>query len=175
MAKYVVAFRDRLTADSVASMLRECGYEVVRICTSGNEIKRAFGMIQDGILICGPRFKDRTLDQITKDLNEHVEILCIAKPEPGASAISSRIFRLTPPVKKSVLAAWADMLIQLHYQKLPHREDTDQERINEAKKKVMKERNLTEAEAHRHLQKLSMKLGIPMPQVADMILNRGTE
>lgn len=175
MAKFVVAFRDRVTAESVASLLRECGYEVIRVCTSGDEIKRAFRMIQDGILICGPRFKDRTLDQILEDLNEHVEVLCISKPEPGASAISSQVFHLTLPVKKTVLATWADMLIQLHYQKLPHRENSDRERIDEAKQKVMKELNLTEAEAHRYLQQQSMKLGIRMLQVADIILNHGTE
>ena len=175
MAKFVVAFRDRVTADSIASLLRESGYEVIRVCTAGDEIKRAFGMIQDGILICGPRFKDRTLDRILEDLNEHVEVLCIAKTEASSGIRSSRIFHLAPPVHRSVLAAWADMLIQLHYQKLPRREDTDRQRIEEAKRKVMEELNLTEAEAHRHLQKLSMRLGIRMPQVAEVILKDGTE
>ena len=175
MAKFVVAFRDRADADSVASLLRESGYEVIRVCTAGDEIKRAFGMIQDGILICGPRFRDRTLDQILEDLNEHVEVLCISKAEASAGIRSSRVFHLVPPVRKSLLAAWADMLIQLHYQKLPRRENSDRERIEEAKRKVMKELNLTEAEAHRHLQRLSMRLGIRMPQVAEVILKDGTE
>ncbi len=175
MAKFVVAFRDRADAESVASLLRESGYEVIRVCTAGDEIKRAFGMIQDGILICGPRFKDRTLDQILEDLNEHVEVLCISKAEASAGIRSSRVFHLVPPVRKSLLAAWADMLIQLHYQKLPRRENSDRERIEEAKRKVMKELSLTEAEAHRHLQRLSMRLGIRMPQVAEVILKDGTE
>ena len=175
MAKFVVAFRDRADAESVASLLRESGYEVIRVCTAGDEIKRAFGMIQDGILICGPRFRDRTLDQILEDLNEHVEVLCISKAEASAGIRSSRVFHLAPPVRKSLLAAWADMLIQLHYQKLPRRENSDRERIEEAKRKVMEELNLTEAEAHRHLQRLSMRLGIRMPQVAEVILRDGTE
>jgi response regulator NasT len=175
MAKFVVAFRDRADAESVASLLRESGYEVIRVCTAGDEIKRAFGMIQDGILICGPRFRDRTLDQILEDLNEHVEVLCISKAEASAGIRSSRVFHLVPPVRKSLLAAWADMLIQLHYQKLPRRENSDRERSEEAKRKVMKELNLTQAEAHRHLQRLSMRLGIRMPQVAEVILKDGTE
>ena len=175
MAKFVVAFRDRADAESVASLLRESGYEVIRVCTAGDEIKRAFGMIQDGILICGPRFRDRTLDQILEDLNEHVEVLCISKAEASAGIRSSRVFHLAPPVRKSLLAAWADMLIQLHYQKLPRRENSDRQRIDEAKRKVMEELNLTEAEAHRHLQRLSMRLGIRMPQVAEVILRDGTE
>lgn len=175
MAKFVVAFRDRVTAETIASLLRESGYEVVRICSAGDEIKRAFNLIQDGILICGVRFKDRTIDQIMEDLNEHVEVLCISKTEAQPGYHSARVFHLSPPVRKSVLAAWADMLIQLHYQKLPHRENTDRQTIDEAKQKLMLEMDLSEAEAHRYLQKLSMRLGIRMTQAAEQILQKHTE
>ena len=37
MAKFVVAFRDRADAESVASLLRESGYEVIRVCTALGE------------------------------------------------------------------------------------------------------------------------------------------
>ncbi len=175
MAKIVVAFRDRVTAESVASLLRESGYEVIRVCTAGDEIKRTFSQIQDGILICGARFKDRTLDQIVHDLNEHVEILCISKQEAAADIRSARVFHLQPPVRRSILAAWADMLIQLHYQKLPHRETTDRQVIDSAKQKLMQEMHFSEAEAHRYLQKFSMRNGIRMTQAAEQILHPSTE
>lgn len=175
MAKIVVAFRDHKTAESITSLLRESGYEVIRICTSGNEVKRTFGLIQDGILISGWRLKDRNLDQVIEDLNEHVEILCISKSEYFENIRSVRVFHLSPPVKKSVLAAWADMLIQLHYQRLPRRDEADKQIIDKAKEKVMREKNISEQEAHRYLQKLSMQLGIRMSQVAERILNRGID
>lgn len=175
MTKIVVAFRDRTAAESVSSLLVESGYEVLRVCTSGNEVKRAFGLIQDGILISGWRLKDRNLDQVVEDLGEHVEVLCISKTEQFASVRSSNVFHLAPPIRKSVLAAWADMLIQLHYQKLPHRNESSKETISEAKQKVMKEMNISEQEAHRYLQKLSMRFGIRMDQVAERILSHGME
>ncbi|MBR4456426.1 MAG: ANTAR domain-containing protein [Solobacterium sp.] len=175
MAKIVVAFRDRTAAESVSSLLRESGYEVLRICTSGNEVKRAFGLIQDGILISGWRLKDRNLDQVLEDLGEHVEVLCISKTEQFASVRKANVFHISPPVRKSVLAAWADMLIQLHYQKLPHRDEVGREVISEAKRKVMQELKISEQEAHRYLQNLSMRLGIRMEQVAERVLSHGTE
>jgi len=175
MAKIVVAFRDHTTAESITSLLRESGYEVIRVCTSGNEVKRTFGLIQDGILISGWRLKDRNLDQVIEDLNEHVEVLCISKSAQFANIRSARVFHLSPPVKKSVLAAMADMLIQLHYQKLPRRDDADKQLLDKAKEKIMHEKNMSEQEAHRYLQKLSMRLGIRISQVAEKILYSGTE
>ncbi len=175
MAKIVVAFRERDAGETIASMLRESGYEVIRVCTAGDEVKRVFQMIQDGILICGFRLKDRTVDQILEDLSGRAEVLCISKAEQTAQLRAPHVFHITPPVKKSVLAAWADMLVQLHYQHIPLREETDRDRIRQAKEKLMTERNITEKEAHRYLQKLSMRFGIPMSRIAEQILERNTE
>ena len=175
MAKIVVAFRDSQAGEQIAGMLRESGYEVMRICSSGNEVKRLFRTFQDGILISGYRFPDGTVDQIADDLSDHIQILCIAKPEYLARISSSRVFRLSPPVKRSVLAAWCDMLVQLHYQTLPHRDDSDKDLITQAKQKLMKEHGMSEYEAHHHLQHLSMRLGLRMVQVAEQILQNQTD
>ena len=171
MAKFVAAFRDRDTAEKIASLLRESGYEVMRICTSGDEVKRTFHTLQDGILISGVRLKDRTLDDIAPDLNEHVEILCLYRPNEAGQISSPRVFRQTLPVTRPVLITWADMLVQLHYQNLPHRTDKDRETIRKAKTMIMEEKHMNEGEAHRYLQQLSMNLGIRMSDVAERIVN----
>ncbi len=174
MSKFVVAFRDRDTAEKIAAMLRESGYEVLRICSSGDEIRRTFRMIQDGILISGYRLKDRMLEQAVRDLNENIEILCISDPLNLQKIEMKRIFRLASPVNRTSLTAWADMMSQLHYQRVPERTGSEKELIEKAKKQIMEEMNLGEAEAHRHLQRLSMKLGLRMGQIAERILRHET-
>jgi response regulator NasT len=171
MAKFVVAFRDRDTAEKIAGLLRENGYEVMRICTAGGEVRRTFKTLQDGILIAGYRLKDEFIDQIAEDLSESVEILCITKPEYIAKIESPRVFRIQLPVTHSVLTAWADMMLQLHGRSRPRRSEPEQQLIEQAKQILMKERNFSEPQAHRFLQNLSMRLGITMAKAAQRIIN----
>ncbi len=171
MAKFVVAFSDRPTGEKIAGMLRENGYEVLRVCVSGDEIRRAFRMIQDGILVSGYQFRDQRLDQIAEDLNEHIEILCISTAANTAKIESRRIFRTSGPVTRALLAAWCDMLTQLHYQNLPKKE-SDTDVIIQAKQQIMHDMKLSESEAHRYMQRISMRLGLRMSQVAERIINK---
>ncbi len=175
MAKFAVAFHDAETAERIASLLRESGYEVIRICTSADEVRRTFRMIQDGILIAGVRLRNRSLDEVAGDLNEHVEILCLCRPDQFGQVSSEKIFKQAMPVSRSVLVAWADMLAQLHYQRMPRRTDTDRKMIRSAKELIMEQKQMDESEAHRYLQRLSMNLGLPMAKVAERILNSRTD
>lgn len=170
MTKFAVAFRDEKTAERIASLLRESGYEVFRTCSSADEVRRTFRMIQDGILIAGVRLRNRSLDEVAGDLNDHVEILCLCRPDQFAQISSEKIFRQAMPVSKSVLIAWADMLVQLHYQRLPRRPETDREMIHRAKALIMEQKQMDETEAHRYLQRLSMNLCLPLSEVAEKIV-----
>lgn len=171
MTKFAVAFHDGETAERITSLLRESGYEVIRTCSSADEVKRTFRMIQDGILIAGVRLRNRSLEEIAADLNEHVEILCLCRPDQFSQISSEKIFRQAMPVTKSVLIAWADMLVQLHYQRLPRRTDSDRDIIRRAKEIIMEQKQMEETEAHRYLQQLSMNLGQPMSKVAERIVS----
>ncbi|MBQ9824876.1 MAG: ANTAR domain-containing protein [Solobacterium sp.] len=175
MTKFAVAFHDRETAERIASLLRESGFEVIRTCSSADEVRRTFRMIQDGVLIAGVRLRNRSLDEVAGDLNEHVEILCLCRPDQFAQISSDKIFRQAMPVNRSVLIAWADMLAQLHYQRMPRRPESDRETIRAAKELLMEQKQMDEAEAHRHLQRLSMNLGLPMAKVAQRIIAENSE
>lgn len=174
MAKFVVAFRDRDTAERIASLLREGGYEVIRICTDGDDVKRTFHKIHDGILVSGYRLKDRYLDQIAEDLDERAEVLALMRADQSVYTDSARLFLQKLPVTRSELMMWADMLTQLHDQKMPRRSGGSRDLIEEAKQQVMAEKNMSENEAHRYLQRISMKLGLRMEQVAERILSHNT-
>ncbi len=174
MTKFAVAFHDGLVAERIASLLRESGYEVIRTCSSADEVKRTFRMIQDGILIAGVRLRNRSLDEVAADLNEHVEILCLCRPDQFAQISSEKIFRQALPVSRTVLIAWADMLEQLHYQRMPRRTESDREMIRSAKEIIMEQKQMDEIQAHRYLQRLSMNLGQPMSKVAERIVGSET-
>ncbi|MBQ6487612.1 MAG: ANTAR domain-containing protein [Solobacterium sp.] len=174
MAKFVVAFRDRDTAEKIASLLRDSGYEVIKVCTDGDDVKRTFHRIHDGILISGYRLKDRLLPRVAEDLDDHAEVLALVRADDTDLSGTSGIFVQKLPVSRSELAQWADMLSQLHDHKMPRRDKESQETVSLAKQKLMEERGMTEREAHRYLQRTSMRLGLRMEQTADRILSHGT-
>jgi response regulator NasT len=146
----------------------------MRICTSGSEIRRAFRILQDGILISEYRLNDETVDQIAETLSDRILILCVAKPDQLTGIESPRVFKARVPLNSSALTAYSEMLVQLHYRNAPKRNEEDNVRIQQAKEKLMEERRMSEADAYRFLQKSSMKLGLAMAQIADRILQGKT-
>ena len=70
MAKIITAFGDRQIARQIAGALEASGLSVFRVCVTGNEVMRAFNQCNDGILVCGTSFADRTVDSLCEDLGE---------------------------------------------------------------------------------------------------------
>lgn len=171
MARFTVAFADRGMAETIAGILSENGFDVFHVCTGTGEVLRAFNQCEDGILVSGYKLKDGTAEQLAENLNDAAEILVLAKRSQLELLENRRIFRLALPLKKEALLSSADLLVQLHYQKLPHRDPVRNEVIREAKEYLMKQRNMTESQAHQFIQKMSMRSGLRMEQIARQILD----
>lgn len=170
MAKIIVAFNDRERREQITALLESAGLSVLRACSTGAEVMRTFSSCQDGILVCGFRFPDRTLNDICEDLGDRALILAVGKPEVLANCENQGIFKLPSPVNRGALIGAVNMLVQLHYMKRPKRNADEKQLINEAKLRLMESYGITEAEAHQMLQKMSMRSGIRMTESAKSIL-----
>ena len=175
MAKMMVAFADRQIACQVAQGLEAAGLEVFRTCVTGNEVMRAFNLCEDGVLICGTRFPDRTADQLAWDLGGRALILVVGRAEQLENCEHPAVYTVQTPFSMRELAASVQMLLQIHYKHLPHRTGSDKEQIEQAKAALMRERGLTEPAAHQWLQKESMRSGETMLRCAQRILKRTGE
>ena len=60
--------------------------------------------------------------------------------------------------------------VAAHDARMPRRNEADREIVERAKQKLMREHSLTEAEAHRKMQKQSMQHGIKMADCARILL-----
>ena len=170
MARIIVAFPERESNRKIFSVLEAAGYPVFRTCMTGNEVMRAFTLCQDGVLICAPRFPDRTADTLAWDLGDQAVILAVGRPDQIALCEHPRIFRRTLPVSRTELIASVDMLLQLHDQRMPRRDSGQNQRIRMAKEKLMAEQGLTEPEAHRMLQRYAMRHGLRLTDCAEKAL-----
>ncbi len=170
MAKIIVAFAQKAVARQAASLLDAAGFPVFRTCATGNEVMRAFNLCQDGILVCGTHFVDRTANDIAYDLDGRALILAVGKADQLAACDHPDLFTLCAPFSKGELTSSVSMLVQLHYKRLPCRPKEEKALIEKAKEKLMREQGLTEEQAHRLLQQQSMRLGVKLAREARRIL-----
>ena len=171
MAKIIIGFADLRVGSKLASELKAAGHQVLRVCTSANEILRAFADCDDGILVCGCRFEDRTVQELADDLGEQALMLLVGKPERLALCELKTAFRLPLPVTRAELVSSVNILVQLHQMRLPKRSADETGLVSDAKIKLMRQRGMSEPQAHRLIQKSSMRLGIRMAECAQMVLD----
>ncbi len=171
MAKVIVAFPDAETSRKIGEALETGGYEVFRTCTTGSEVMRAFNQCQDGVLVCGVRFQDRTADALAWDLGRQAVILVVGKPGQLENCEHPDLFKRPIPCSQTELISAVDMLLQLHDHRMPRRSAEQDEPVRAAKQLLMDARGLTEPEAHRALQRYSMKCGLRMQACAAMLLD----
>ena len=62
------------------------------------------------------------------------------------------------------------ILTQLHHMRMPRRGEKDKSIVERAKKTLMRKQGLSEAEAHRAIQKYAMDHGMKMAEYAERIL-----
>ena len=172
MAKMMVALPDRQAARQLAQGLEAAGIPVFRTCVTGNDVMQAFNLCEDGVLVCGTRFPDRTADQLAYDLGARALILVVGKPEQLENCEHPALYKLQAPFSMRELAASVQMLLQMHGKLLPHRTGGDKECVEQAKAALMRQHGLSEPEAHRLLQKESMRSGETMLRCAQRILKK---
>ena len=129
-----------------------------------------------GVVICSPRLLDISADALCERLGEEAYFLVVGHPAVLAQMDSEEIFKLMLPVKSSELIGSVRILSQLDERRMdealrPKKKTVnDRAIVNEAKEYLTEERGMTEAEAHRFLQKRSMDLRVPVTEVARTIL-----
>ena len=170
MAKVIVGFSNRQALSKISAALERSGFFVLRRCLTGNEVMRAFSLCQDGVLVCGARFPDRTADQLAEDMGPRAVILAADRPERLEMCEHPAIAKLAMPFSLSELVNAVEERVAAHDARMPRRNEADREIVERAKQKLMREHSLTEAEAHRKMQKQSMQHGIKMADCARILL-----
>ena len=171
MANLIVAFPDRQTNHNVCAMLESGGFDVTRTCATGNEVMRAFNLMQDGVLICAARFPDRTADTLAGDLEGRAMMLVVARPAQLELCEHPAIFKLQAPVSRMALNASASLMLQLFDKRKPRRGRAEEAVVQAAKELLIAASGVSEAAAHRALQRYSMQNGVKLLDAAQALLD----
>lgn len=165
----VVAFSRPETAQRFAGALEAEGLSVLRVCTAGAQALRALEPCEDAVLVCGARLPDRTADELARDLDGRAAVLVAARPEWLALCEEPSLHQLALPASGTQLAAAVRAAVR---PERPAPRTADEGRLIDEAKRALMARGMTEAEAHRFLQRESMRLGVRMAVCARMALDR---
>lgn len=174
MDRIIVAFDKESSRTRIAEILESGGIPVRAMFRSGAEVKREARNMGGAVVACGFKLSDMTADELAVDLDKPSLVLVIAKPAQLEHCENEDLFKLAAPITKGDLLGTVRILLQLEekYQRMvrPQRSAEEEALINMAKEILMRKNGLTEAQAHRLLQRRSMDTGSRMVETAKMII-----
>lgn len=173
MARMIVAGASEANRDQMSRLLASSGFSVFRTCASGSSLRRTISESEDCIVVMMGQLPDCKADELVWDYGERVQILLIAKPEVLENVESREVFKLAVPTSGRAVTGALEMLNQLHGMRAPRRMGTERQVVEQAKEILMRQRGLTEPEAHHLLQKYAMDHGIRMADCAADIIRQG--
>lgn len=172
MARIMIAGSSEQSRSQLSRLLASSGYPVFRCCASSGELRRVLNETEDGLLILAGQLPDTRTDELFWDYGDRVQILLIARQPVLDECEAPEVFRLALPVSSQAVIGSVEMLTQLHRMRLPKRKGAERERVEQAKQLLMRAKGISEAEAHRAMQRYAMDHGIKMSDYAEQILQK---
>ena len=171
MTRMVIGRQSDDSRTKLYRLLISSGYQVFRSCSSGSELRRALSESEDCAVVMVGSTPDCKPDALVWDYKDSVQILLIAKQPVLENIESPEIFKLTMPASGQAVIGAVEMLSQLHRMKLPRRTGESKDIVERAKAVLMKQKGLSEPEAHRTMQQYAMNHGMKMAEFAQRILD----
>ena len=177
MANIVIAFPKMEDAIGIKNLLVRNGYPVTAVCTSGANVLSTIDDYNDGIVVCGYKLTDMLFSELRANMAGDFEMILLASAGKISDADCEGVVPVLMPLKAADFVntvAMLSMNIARKKKKLKNipktRSDEDRREIDRAKKILMEKNNMTEQEAHRYIQKISMDSGTGMAETAQMVI-----
>ena len=172
MDRIILAFASEKAHAQITRILGSGGLAPSISCFSGAETIRAARKLGGAVVICGFRLRDMTAEMLAVDLTGIAPVLVISSPGNLELCGDRNLIKLAVPSSRAEFFASLDLAqgvlaggapaSRLHIQR-----SAEEERLMEVNL-------MSEAEAHRFLQKYSMDTGLRLAETARLILERYT-
>lgn len=174
----IVAFSNGEAQRRIRSLLESGGFHPTVCCASGGEAIRAARKAGEAIVICSFRLRDMTACGLAADLRGTAAVLVVSTAANLDLCSGDNLYKLATPAPRSEFFAMLDLLGRLGEipcrPALPRRDGGERRLIEQAKKLLMEVNRMTEAEAHRFLQKRSMDTGLKLTETAQAVIDSFT-
>lgn len=177
MEQIVLAFEREKINVRVKEILESSGTAACLMCTSADQVRRTVYKRHITTVVCGYKLQEQSVELLAEDLPPFCSILVLATQDRLDLLENNDIFRLPAPTSKRDLITTIQMLLRMGHRLerfvRPSRPPEEQAVIDQAKRLLMDRNDMTEAQAHRFLQKTSMDNGAKLVQTAQMVLDSG--
>jgi response regulator NasT len=177
LGNIIVAFPKREDAKSIKNLLVCHGFSVNYICTSGSQVLECLDGMNDGIVISGYKLPDMLYHHLRAEMPREFEMLLVASSKYLDGGEEEGVLAVAMPLKVHELLQSVSFVEEKlarskrRRRQIPRKRDQDgKEWIDKAKAMLMETKHMTEAEAHRYVQKSSMDSGNSMVETAQMLL-----
>lgn len=169
MDRIIVVFANEEARRRIRSLLDAGGFRADAVCSSGAEAIRAVRTLGGGVVVCGFRLGDMTANHLGADLLGLAALLVVSSAGNLDLCEGENLYKLASPVSRADFFAMLDLL----FRKRPSRKrgEEDKALIQRAKEILMDVNRMTEAEAHRFLQKRSMDTGARLTDTAQAVID----
>ncbi len=178
MINVIVVFPKLDDAKKIRNLLVRNGIEVTAVCNSGAQVFQQTDTIEDGIVVTGYRLADMICSELRSNLPAEFQMLLLASQSHMQEFAGDDIVYLPMPVKAyDLVNTIQDMYMIITKRRKKRRQmpkvRSAEERavIENAKTRLMREKNYTEEEAHKYLQKMSMDSGRNLVETCQMLIS----
>ena len=176
MERIVVAFSNEEAQRRILRLLESAGCSPAACCASGGETIRTVRKLGGAVVVCGFKFRDMTASDLAASLRGTAVLLVLASAAHLDFCEGENLFKLPTPAARAEFFATLDMICRQEARRPrrvpPQRDEEEVRLIRRAKELLMEVNRMSEAEAHRFLQKRSMDAGLKLADTARLILER---
>ena len=177
MVGIIIALSKPEESAGIKTILTRSGYRKFFVCANGAQTITQADSLDYGIVICGYKLQDMMYSQLRENLHSGFEMLVLVSMKNSDDCYGNGISKLTMPLQTSELIKKIglmtdDILRRKKRSPAPPRKRSEEDLkiINEAKNLLMRKNNLTEEEAHRYIQRVSMESGSDLVETAGKVL-----
>lgn len=188
MKSVIVAFSNPVLSGWVSTVLKRAGYTVESVCKSGGDLVRLSGYCTSPVAVVGFQFTDMTAEDLLPLVNGKLALITLLLPHqrdlPEREDLVWAPYPLSPAdlirsVEETERQAALNALrgeAQAPEKKGPEGRSAEERLlILKAKNTLMEGRGMTEAQAHRFLQKSSMDRGLKLIDAARMVMEKSLD
>ncbi len=177
MVGIIIALSKPEESSGIKTILTRSGYRKFFVCANGAQTITQADSLDYGIVICGYKLQDMMFSELRQNLHPGFEMLVLVSMKNSDECFGNGITKLTMPLQTSELvkrvALMTDDILRRKKRagfKPRQRSEEELKVINEAKRLLMKKNNLTEDEAHKYIQRVSMESGSGLVETAGKVL-----
>ena len=154
MRDILVAYPSKDTALKLRSLLECEGFNVTYVCATGASVLSIAHEMSEGVIVCAESLRDMTAGNIAEHLPPGFDIVALTRGDTDRQEFLSTV---------SVLANSVSSFTR--------RKDGENEVIAKAKLILREVNGFSEMQAHKYLQRESMKMGKKIATLAQEIIN----